>query len=106
MTKFTSPKVIPWNNRLTPTEKELAKFLHDEGLRCYPWSNAPHDLYSPHLHTYDKIIYVVRGSITFILPEENKSLTLHAGDKLELPANTVHSAVVGGQGVKCLEAHC
>ena len=105
MTKFTEPKVTRWEQTQAPAENELARMLHKEGLSYYPWANAPHDLYSPHLHTYDKIIYVVRGSIAFILPEENQTLTLHAGDRLELPANTVHSAAVGGQGVKCLEAH-
>ena len=105
MTTLTEPKVIRWEQSHTPSENELAQIMHDESLSYYPWSNAPHDLYSPHLHTYDKIIYVVRGSISFILPELNQTLTLHTGDRLELPANTVHSAAVGGQGVKCLEAH-
>lgn len=106
MSTFSQPKVIPWEEAHTPTEKELAQRLHEEGLSYYPWSNAPHDLYSPHLHTYNKVIYVVRGSITFILPDSDQTLTLHAGDRLELPANTTHSAAVGGQGVKCFEAHC
>ena len=106
MATFTEPKIIPWHKTQPPTENELAQILHDEGLSYYPWSNAPHDLYSAHLHTYNKIIYVVRGSISFILPDTNQTLTLHTGDRLELPANTVHSAAVGGQGVKCFEAHC
>lgn len=105
MSTFIEPKVIRWSNAQAPTEKELAQILRDEGLSYYPWSNAAHDLYSLHLHTYDKIIYVVRGSISFILPDNNQTLTLHAGDRLELPAKTVHSATVGGQGVTCFEAH-
>ena len=105
MSKFTKPKIIRWASA-APSEKELAQILLDEGLSYYPWSNAPHDLYSPHLHTYDKIIYVVQGSISFILPELDQTITLQTGDRLELPANTLHSAAVGGQGVKCFEAHC
>lgn len=105
MSKFTEPKIIRWEGT-APSEKELAQILHDEGLSYYPWSNAPHELYAPHLHTYDKVIYVVYGSISFILPELDQTLTLHTGDRLELPANTVHSAAVGGRGVKCFEAHC
>lgn len=62
-------------------------------------------MYAAHSHSYDKVIYVVRGSITFGLPELGQSLTLQAGDRLDLPANTVHAAVVGPQGVTCLEAH-
>lgn len=105
MPPFSEPKVIRWQADHTPNENELAQLLHAEGLDYYPWSNAPQDLYSPHLHTYNKVIYVVRGSISFILPDTNQTLTLHTGDRLELPANTVHSAAVSGQGVTCFEAH-
>jgi quercetin dioxygenase-like cupin family protein len=77
----------------------------DEGLSPYSWSNGPHDVYSAHSHSYDKVIYVVQGSITFNLPELDQRLTLKAGDRLDLPANIVHAAIVGPQGVVCLEAH-
>ncbi|MCP4140410.1 MAG: cupin domain-containing protein [Chloroflexi bacterium] len=99
-------KVLRWGKEKAPTQKTLEEILHNEGLSYYAWSNNPNDLYAPHLHTYHKIIYVLRGSITFILPEEKQELTLHSGDRLELPANTVHSAAVGSQGVTCFEAHC
>jgi hypothetical protein len=39
------------------------------------------------------------------LPELGKQLTLRAGDRLDLPAGTVHDAHVGAEGVVCLEAH-
>ena len=76
-----------------------------EGLSPYSWSNGPHDIYAAHSHSYNKVIYVVRGSITFGLPEHDKQLPLKAGDRLDLPAGVVHDAVVGAQGVVCLEAH-
>jgi quercetin dioxygenase-like cupin family protein len=62
-------------------------------------------MYSAHAHGYNKVICVVRGSITFGLPEFGQNLTLKAGDRLDLPAGTVHDAVVGSQGVVCLEGH-
>jgi quercetin dioxygenase-like cupin family protein len=77
----------------------------DEGLSPYSWSNGPHDVYAAHSHGYDKVIYVVRGSITFGLPDLGKQLTLKAGDRLDLPASIVHDARVGADGVVCLEAH-
>lgn len=79
--------------------------MADEGLSPYAWSNGPHDVYAAHTHSYDKVIYVVRGSITFGLPELGQSLTLSAGDRLDLPAGTVHDASVGERGVVCLEGH-
>ena len=95
----------PWANTVPPTESKLIKLCAEESLSPYQWSNGPHDAYSAHKHSYDKVIYVVRGSITFGLPEEGRKILLKAGDRLDLPANTVHDAVVGPQGVVCLEAH-
>ena len=102
---MTTPQVTPWPDSTTPTEATLKQLCADEGLSPYPWSNGPHDVYSAHTHSYDKVIYVVRGSITFGLPELDQKLTLKAGDRLDLPAGTVHDAVVGADGVLCLEAH-
>jgi quercetin dioxygenase-like cupin family protein len=79
--------------------------MAEEGLSPYAWSNGPHDIYSAHSHSYNKVIYVVQGSITFGLPELGKELTLKSGDRLDLLAGTIHNAVVGSQGVVCLEAH-
>jgi mannose-6-phosphate isomerase-like protein (cupin superfamily) len=102
---MTTPQVTPWPDSTPPTEFTLRQLCADEGLSPYPWSNGPHDVYSAHTHSYDKVIYVVRGSITFGLPELDEKLTLNAGDRLDLPAGTVHDAVVGSEGVLCLEAH-
>ena len=41
----------------------------------------------------------------FGLPGRGVDLDLATGDRLELPAGTVHDAVVGPDGVTCLEAH-
>ena len=79
--------------------------MANEGLSYYTWSNGPFDVYSAHSHGYDKIIYVIQGSITFGLPELGQSLTLNAGDRLDLPAGVVHNAHVGAEGVICLEGH-
>jgi quercetin dioxygenase-like cupin family protein len=62
-------------------------------------------VYSPHSHPYHKVIYVVRGTITFGLPDANQQLELGAGDRLDLPAGVTHDAIVGPEGVVCLEAH-
>lgn len=97
--------VKPWAGPVFPSQSMLWRLMSDEGLSPYAWSNGPHDAYAAHSHSYDKVIYVVQGSITFGLPELDKQLTLKAGDRLDLPAGTVHDAVVGAQGVTCLEAH-
>jgi len=102
---MNTPLVTPWADQPSPTESTLMRLCAEQGLSPYAWSNGPHDTYSAHSHSYDKVIYVVRGSITFGLPELGQQLTLKTGDRLDLPAGTVHNAVVGAQGVTCLEAH-
>jgi quercetin dioxygenase-like cupin family protein len=100
-----TPHVTPWADSAPPTQSTLRQLMSDEGLSPYTWSNGPHDRYAAHSHSYDKVIYVVQGSITFGLPELVKQLDMKAGDRLDLPAGVVHQAVVGAQGVVCLEAH-
>ncbi|HAV77715.1 MAG TPA: cupin [Anaerolineae bacterium] len=102
---MNTPQITPWSDPTPPTESTLKGLCADEGLNPYSWSNGPLDMYSAHSHSYDKVIYVIRGSITFGLPELGRKLTLNAGDRLDLPAGTIHDAVVGAEGVACLEAH-
>jgi uncharacterized protein YjlB len=79
--------------------------LVDEGLEPGAWSNGPGDRYSAHAHGYDKVIVVIAGSIRFGLPASGGRIELQLGDRLELPAGTTHDALVGSDGVDCLEAH-
>jgi gentisate 1,2-dioxygenase len=98
-------KIVRWNQSVSPTPSELQAQLISEGLFPYDWSNAPGDTYAAHVHEYDKVIVVVRGSITWILSETNETFETHAGDRIELPRGTWHAARVGPQGVVCLEGH-
>lgn len=98
-------KVTPWEGPESPSEENLRERYMEEGLKPYAWSNGPGDTYAPHSHSYHKVIYVVRGSITWILPESGREIETAAGDRLDLPPGVVHAAKVGLQGVTCLEAH-
>jgi quercetin dioxygenase-like cupin family protein len=98
-------KVTPWPGGRAPTEAELRKLYAAEGMAPYRWSNGAHDRYQAHSHGYHKVIYVVSGSITFGLPQRGESVSLAAGDRLDLPAGVLHDAVVGSSGVICLEGH-
>ncbi|MEA2538363.1 MAG: hypothetical protein QOF11_2597 [Chloroflexota bacterium] len=79
--------------------------LAGEGLVAQTWANGPGDVYPAHEHAYDKVIVVAQGSIVFGLPATGGRLALETGDRLELPAGTIHDASVGSAGVTCLEAH-
>jgi quercetin dioxygenase-like cupin family protein len=95
------------------TESELHRALVAQGIPAdvverasgYEWSNGPGDRYGAHRHDYDKVLVCLDGAITFDLAEAGRSVTLRAGDRLDLPAGTEHAAVVGGAGVRCHETH-
>lgn len=81
---------------------ELLARLRAEARDVYSWSNGPGDRYGWHSHPYVKILYCLEGSIDFIVEPEER-IHLEAGDRMELPAGTSHSAVVGDHGVTCAE---
>jgi len=93
--------------RKTPTdvsESDLRAQLAREGLNPERWSNGPHAVYAAHEHPYTKVLMVVSGSITFTVAG-GRVVPMQPGDRLDLPAHTSHSALVGSHGVVCLEAH-
>ncbi|MEJ2749466.1 MAG: cupin [Anaerolineae bacterium] len=94
-----------WQQDTLPTEDDLKQMLLDEGLEPYRWSNEAGDVYAAHIHNFHKVICVVAGSIMFGFPIDGEPIVLRAGDRLDLPAGVRHNAVVGPEGVVCLEAH-
>jgi uncharacterized protein YjlB len=84
---------------------DLEATLRAEGLDPGAWSNGPGDRYGAHEHGYDKVLVCASGSIRFGLPGADSAVDLGVGDRLDLPAGTAHDAVVGPDGVTCLEAH-
>jgi len=87
------------------TRDDLEARLQAQGLDAGGWGNGPGDRYSPHEHDYDKVLVCAEGSIRFGLPATGRVVDLAVGDRLDLPAGTRHDAIVGREGVTCLEAH-
>jgi uncharacterized protein YjlB len=94
-----------WEKPTPPSESDLRQIYRQEGLSPYAWSNGSGDTYAPHVHSYHKVLFVVRGSITWVLPELGQEIETGAGDRIDLPGGTLHGALVGPHGVTCLEAH-
>jgi uncharacterized cupin superfamily protein len=78
-------EVIRWPKEQFPDEALLRSILADEDLHPYVWSNGPGDVYGAHRHSYHKVICVVRGSITFGLPDSGDKVTLNRGDLVTFP---------------------
>ena len=95
------------------TEAELRRALIAEGVSpvaveaaaSATWGNAAGERYAAHRHGYDKVLLALAGSISFDLPEAARLARLTRGQRLDLPAGTLHAAVVGPAGVRCLEVH-
>ena len=81
--------------------ESLMARLRQEADGCHSWSNGPGDVYAPHTHPYEKVLYCVEGSITFTLAD--RALELGPGDRMVLPAGTLHGARVGPAGCRCIE---
>ena len=84
-------------------ETEIRQRLDAEAHGSYTWSNGPGTVYGAHTHAYRKILYCLKGSIRFALLSTGESVELHPGDRLDLPPGTAHSALVGPEGVSCIE---
>lgn len=100
-------QIIRWSETSLPDEQALRQRMRQAGLSPYSWSNAPGDTYAIHSHSYEKVLYCVRGSIRFVLPDQpvaEQHIDLAMGDCLILSPGMRHSASVGPHGVTCLEA--
>ncbi|MBV9021852.1 MAG: hypothetical protein JOZ71_14200 [Ktedonobacteraceae bacterium] len=103
-------QILRWQEAMPPQEQQLYKRMQQEGLSPYTWANGPGDYYEVHSHSYQKVLYCMKGSIRFIFPKDAilpsmpEFVDLAPGDCLILPARVLHSAQVGPQGVTCMEA--
>jgi quercetin dioxygenase-like cupin family protein len=97
-------EITRWQQARQPGEGELRQRMLAEGLTPQGWSNGPGDEYAVHSHSYTKVLYCLRGSIRFTLPDQEGQIDLGPGDRMVLPAGTRHGAVVGPAGVACIEA--
>jgi len=94
--------------RLTPRvgdfdEQAALAALGGEGLQPTHWSNGPGEVYASHSHAYHKVLYCLRGSIRFETGAGGQRFELRPGDRLDVQPGTVHAAVVGPEGVECVE---
>ena len=71
-------------------KREAIIEISEAGWWPVSWRDAPRDVYDAHKHDADQTLYVIEGQIEFGV--DDKILRLNPGDKLELPAFTVHTA--------------
>jgi uncharacterized protein YjlB len=94
-----------WTWDKTLSESAIMRHMEREGLETHRWKSESGARFHAQACDFQKVILVMRGSITFRIPETGEEVSLNPGDKLELPVGITHEAVVGPMGVVCLEGH-
>ncbi|MGQ9887797.1 MAG: cupin domain-containing protein [Aggregatilineales bacterium] len=97
-------RVTRWTGGQHPTMSTITRMMKAQGLRPYMWTNTPNHRYAVRSHGYDKVLCVVEGALELVLPDSNQRVRLRPGDRADIPAGTRHGAIVGSNGVTCVEA--
>jgi quercetin dioxygenase-like cupin family protein len=83
------------------SERELIAQLQREGFsHAYVWEDGPNAQYGNHTHAVETTHIILRGELTLTM--DGQSHTYHEGDRCDVPANSVHSAVMGPSGCRYL----
>jgi len=79
--------------------QELEKALRAEGFtRTYVWQDGPGAYYPEHTHPTVTAHIVLDGEVT--VTSEGKTHTYNAGERFDVPAETIHCAQMGPKGCR------
>ena len=82
-------------------EAALASQLHREGFSyVYVWEDGPNARDPDHTHRTETAHIVLTGEMTLTMAGESR--TFGTGERCDVPANAVHSAVTGARGCRYL----
>ncbi len=93
--------LVPWSDSAPATDAALRADLAAAGLDVFAWSDSAGATYTPHKHDHDETIVLVAGDMTFVIGGRDYTLGC-PGDRLLLPAGTVHAARAGRAGATYL----
>ena len=79
----------------------LENALRAEGFtHTYVWRDGPGAYYPEHTHPSVTAHIVLDGEVT--VTSEGKTITYKAGDRFDVPAETLHTAQMGPKGCRYL----
>ncbi len=97
-------KHTPWQQSAEPDEATLRALLEKENLSISIWAWESGERFPVQKSTLARAIYCIEGGIWFTLTDEkDRMIELEPGDRLDIPAGVRHGAIVGMDGVTCLE---
>ena len=97
-------RVELWEAPDKPDQETLRAELVAQGYQALRWRQRPGEGYPPHAHIYPETIWLVSGSLTVVLPSEDRILALEAGDRIEMPQGYLHGTMAGPDGAVYLVA--
>jgi mannose-6-phosphate isomerase-like protein (cupin superfamily) len=81
------------------TESELIAQLRSQGFsHTYIWEDVPNARYPDHTHRMETAHLLLSGQMTLTM--NGKSQTYRPGQRCDVPANAVHSAIMGPTGCR------
>lgn len=84
------------NHYKTLTEAEIKRNIVSEGFNPIKYTNPAGFIYPEHKHPETKLLAFLKGDMDILV--DNQQFTCAAGDKLIIPGNIKHSAIVGRDG--------
>jgi quercetin dioxygenase-like cupin family protein len=80
-------------------QSQAEELLRKEGFTTiYVWQDGPNAFYPDHAHPVLSAHIILEGEMT--LTVKGKTQTFKAGERCDVPANTVHSARMGPKGCR------
>lgn len=77
-------------------EDEVRMHLQLDGWTPVKLIHAPGDIYEPHRHPEEKLLAILAGSLKLRIGHQ--WTTVLVGDKVIIPGNVLHEAIVGKNG--------
>ena len=82
-------------------EEDWEKKLREEGFsHIYVWRDGPSAFYPDHTHPQATAHVILDGEMT--VTSQGKTQAFRAGERFDVPANTIHSAKMGPKGCRYL----
>ena len=103
-TKVATVAITRWQGSQHPSMANIMQKMKEDSLRPYMWTNMANHRYAVRSHNYDKVLYVIDGTVEITLPDSNQRVILRSGDRIDIPAGVRHGTIVGNAGAKCVEA--
>jgi len=85
-------QIIRWEKPDPISQEEAEARLSQEGYETYRWHDVSGASYPRHRHGFDECLWILKGQFQLTIGEQ--TYHLKAGDRIYLPATTVHSSFV------------